>query len=81
MTIEYSEETTFWPVFNILFVLRLHNVENNAHSILIIISNDSLVSVGSVTHNHTIFPDTTFCGFPAGQVDGGRVRRRSVAHQ
>ena len=66
VTVKDSEETTFGPIFNVLLVLRLHNIEDYTDSVFIVISNNALVSVGSVAHNDSVLSYTAFCWFPAG---------------
>ena len=49
MTIEDSEEADLWP-FNVqvCFALWLEDVENDRDPVLIVLSNDALVRVGSI---------------------------------
>jgi len=49
MPIKHTEEADLWPLnVNIGFVLGLKNVENDAHSVFIVVSYDALVGVGSI---------------------------------
>ena len=57
MAIKDAKEADLGPLnIQILFALRLQNVENNGDSVLIIITNDTLISIGSVRFdNATLF--------------------------
>jgi len=58
VAVEYPEETYLRP-FNIevLFVLGLQNVQNYGHTVLVVVSNDALVRIGSIG-----FDDATLLG-------------------
>lgn len=64
MAIEDTEETALRPVCNIFLCWRLHNVENNANSILIVVSDDALVGIGSISHDVPILTNTALSWFP-----------------
>lgn len=49
MSIEDSKKADLGPLdIDMVFILWLQYVENNADSIFIVVSDDSLVSVGSI---------------------------------
>jgi len=49
MAIKHSEEADLWPLnFDVAFVFRLENIKDNAYSILVVVSNNTLVGVGCV---------------------------------
>jgi hypothetical protein len=54
MSIIYCKETASRPLIN-LFKLWFNNIEYYAYSILIIVSNNALMGVGSIAAHHTIF--------------------------
>jgi uncharacterized membrane protein YhaH (DUF805 family) len=56
MTVENAEEGTFWPVIAFL-VRRFHNVQNDGYSILIVVSDDALVSVCCISRDDAILAD------------------------
>ena len=47
MPIKDTEEGALWPVLSLPGV-RLQNIENDGDSVLVIVSNDALICVGSV---------------------------------
>jgi hypothetical protein len=53
MSIIHCEETASWPVIHI-FELWLSDIENNAHSIFIVISEHTLIGIRSVSFNNPI---------------------------
>ena len=81
MAIKYTKEAALWPVLNVFLGRRLHDIEHDADSVLVVVSDDSLVRIGSVPNYAAIFSDTAFSGLPAGKIQGCRVRRWSVAEQ
>jgi len=62
MTIIHSEERAFWP-FLFEAVLRFLNIENDWDSILIIISNYSLICICGISWNKAVFFNWTFRRF------------------
>lgn len=48
VSIENAKEGTFWPIIT-FFTGRLHNVKNDGYSVFIVVSDNSLVSIGSIT--------------------------------
>lgn len=62
MSIIDSEEGTLGPLL-VLSVLRLHNIQNNGDSVLIIRPYESLVSVCSVRSHDPVPSQTTFSSF------------------
>jgi len=59
MAIEDPEESTLWPVVT-LFTGRLHDVQDYRHSIFIIVSDHSLIGVGRIPRDDSVFPDRAF---------------------
>lgn len=60
MAIVNSEEGTFGPVLHISLVRRFHNVEDDRHSVLIVIPNNSLMRVRTISFDHSVSLDRTF---------------------
>jgi hypothetical protein len=54
MAIKNTEKGTLWPVVW-FFIWGFHYVQNNAHSVLIVVPNYSLVSVCSIASYNSIF--------------------------
>jgi hypothetical protein len=49
MAIKDTKEANLWPLnVNMSLALRLENVQDDAHPVLIVISDDPLVGVGSI---------------------------------
>ena len=65
MSIKDTKETAFGPILNFFLSWWLHNVEYNTNSIFIIISYYTLVSIGSIPHNNSIFSYTTLRWLPS----------------
>ena len=65
MTIEYSKIVDRGPssVARQLFINRLGDIEYYTDSIFIVVSIDSLVSVGSICFDESIVFERTFGGF------------------
>jgi len=55
MAVEDAEEANLWPVSFPVLVLRFENVQDYADSILVVLSYDALVSIGSICFNDTTF--------------------------
>jgi len=53
MTIKYSKEGTFWPFFSLSW-MRFQNIQNNTHSILIVVSNYPFVCICSICSHNSI---------------------------
>ena len=81
MAVKHPEERTLGPVFDFLFTRRLHDIQNDTDSVLVIISNYPLVSVRSVPQDNAVLSDTAFRWFPGWQVNVLRVEGRPVAQQ
>lgn len=81
MSIEHTEETTFWPIFNIFLGWRLHYIQHNTNPVFIIISNDALISICCISHYNTVLPNTAFCWFPAWQIKGSWVGWWSISKE
>ena len=67
--IKHSEEAALRPVGHVFFGGWLHDVEDYAHSVFIIVSDDALVSIGGIPHDVTIFANTALSGLPARQIE------------
>jgi hypothetical protein len=78
MSIKHAEKATLWPIDNIFLCWRLHNVEHNTHSVLVVVTDDSLVSVCCVAHYIPVFPYTALSRLPAGKIESSRIRRSAV---
>lgn len=76
--IEYAKEATFWPIDYILLRWWLHDVEHNAHSVLVVVTNDALIGVGGVAHYVAVFSHAALSRLPAGKIEGGWVGRSTV---
>jgi hypothetical protein len=62
MAIENSEKTDLRPLnVQVGFVLGLQNVEDNGHSIFVVISDNSLVCVGCIRLNDATLFLTCLC--------------------
>ena len=61
MTIINPEEGAFRPCF-VLSMLWFHDVQDNGDTVLIITSNETLISVGSICSNYPVSSQTTFRG-------------------
>jgi hypothetical protein len=59
MTVKYTKEGTFGPVIA-FFAGRLHNVENNCYTVLVIIAHNALVGVGTISSNYAITLSAVF---------------------
>ena len=68
VAIEYTKETALRPVFDILFGWRLHDIQYNTDSVLIVVSDDALVCVCSIAHYDPVFPNAAFCWLPTREV-------------
>ena len=59
MAVINSEEGASWPVFNLL-ELRLDNIQNNRDSIFVIIPDNTLMCICSITANNTVLLASEF---------------------
>jgi hypothetical protein len=66
--IEDTKETTLGPVCDILLGWRLHDIEDDGHTVLVVVTDDTLVRVGSISHYVTVFANAAFCRLPAREV-------------
>jgi hypothetical protein len=49
MPVEHAKKADLWPLnFDIALVFRFQNVKNYADSVLVIVSDDSLICVGCI---------------------------------
>lgn len=56
MPIKNSKETDLGPfTVQVHFILRFHNVEDDAHPVFIVLSNDTLVGICCVSFNYAAF--------------------------
>ena len=65
VTVEHSEEGALWPVFDVFLLRWLHDVQDNAYSVFVVVTDYSLVGVGCVPHYAAIFSDTALSRFPS----------------
>ena len=68
MSIKDSKEAAFGPIFNVLFGRRLHNIQNDADSVFIIVSYYALVCVGRITYDASILSNTALGGLPTWKI-------------
>ena len=81
MAIKYTKEAALWPVLNVFLGRRLHDIEHDADSVLVVVSDDSLVRIRSVPNYAAILSNTAFGGLPAWQIQGCRIWRWPIAQQ
>lgn len=81
VAVKNAEEAALWPVFDVFLGRRLHDVQHDAYSILVIVSNDALVCVCGVANYASIFADAAFGGLPARKIQSCWIRWRSVPQQ
>ena len=55
MTVEDSKEAHLGPVTLPMLVFRLKNIQDNGDSILIVLSNNTLVGICSISLNYAAF--------------------------
>ena len=61
VSVEDTKEADLWPIyFQIGFILWFQNIQDDAHSILVVVSDDSLVCVGSIWLYYSTFLLTCF---------------------
>jgi hypothetical protein len=80
MTIENAEESTFWPVVTFL-IRRLHDVKNYGDTVLIIVSDYSLISISSISRDYAILSDRALCLFKVWQLDSVWIWIRCVSKE
>jgi hypothetical protein len=68
MAIKHPEKAAFGPIINIFFRWWLHYIQNYAYSIFVVVSDDTLIGVGSVAHDESILSHAAFSWLPTGQV-------------
>ena len=81
MAVEDTKERALGPEFYVLFSRRLHDIEYDTDSVFIVVTDDSLVGVRSISNNTSVFSDTTFCWLPRRKIQRKRIRRWSVTKQ
>ena len=60
MAIEHTEETYLRPLdVKVLLVFRLQNIQNYGHTILVVVSNYTLVSIRCIRLNDTTLFSTS----------------------
>ena len=74
VTIIHCEERAFRPWGEMRFVRRTSHVQNDGDSILVVVPNDALVGVGSVSSHNSISFKRAFWGFKVRQLQLLRVR-------
>ena len=62
MPVKHSKEANLWPL-NVQFslALGLKNIKNDTDAIFVVLTNNALVSVGSITFNDSTFLSAGFC--------------------
>lgn len=78
VAVENSEETALRPLLYVLLVRRLHDVEHDTDSVLVVVSDDALVRVGCVAHYEAILTNRALGGLPTRQVESSRIGRSTV---
>lgn len=81
VAIEDAEKATLGPVLHVLLVGRLHDIEHYADPVLVIITDNALIGVRSITHNEAIFAHAAFGRLPAGQIQERRIWRLLTSQQ
>lgn len=81
VAVENAEEGALGPVFDVLFAWRLHDVEDDADSVLVVVSDDALVGVRCVADDWAVLTNTALGGFPLRKIDGRWVHRWIVRQQ
>jgi len=81
MSVEDAEKGAFGPDVHVFFGWRLHNIQNDADTVFVVVTDDSLVGVCSVPHYTSVFTDRTLGWLPCWQVQAQRVWRCTVAQQ
>ena len=69
VSIKDSEEAALWPILDILLGLRLHDIEDDADPVFVVVSDDALVCVGSIADDMTGLPDAALGWFPEWKMD------------
>ena len=72
MSIKYGEEGTLGPPFA-LFLRWLLHVQHDRHSVFIVVSYYTLVSIGSICFHDAILLDRELGGLEVGQLDMGQL--------
>ena len=63
MAIEDSKEANLWPLGGqVLFWLGLENVQNDGDSVFVVVSDDTLIGVGSIWFDHATLLLGGLCG-------------------
>lgn len=78
MTIKNSEECTFRPIIA-FFTRRFHYIQNYWHSILIVISNYSLICICWITTNYPVFSHWALCLLKVRKLNCIRIWIRSIS--
>ena len=60
MSVINCEERTSRPIVNLL-ELRLYDIEYDGDSVLVVVSNHTLMRVGSIGHHYTVFFGRVLC--------------------
>ena len=78
MAIKDAKKTALGPVYHVFLRGRLHDVEDYADSIFIVVANNPLVGVSGISHDVSVLPDAALGGFPTRQIEGRRVWRGTI---
>lgn len=81
VAVEDAEEGTFWPVFNVLFAWGLHDVEHDADTVFVVVTDDTLVCVCCVADDGAVLANAAFGGLPLGKVDRNWVHWWVIGQQ
>lgn len=78
MTVENSKEAHLRPFTIPLFVLGLQNIQDNTDSVLVVFSNDTLVSISGICLHDSAFFIWCLSDFMIFELEGLRVERYGV---
>lgn len=78
MTIEDAKERALGPIHYVFFCGWLHNVQDNTNSVLVVITDNSLICVGCVPHDVSVFSHTALGRLPAWQIQRGWIWRWAI---
>jgi hypothetical protein len=81
VTIENSKETNLWPfdAARELFVLWLQDVQDDRHTVFIVLPNDPLISIGSIRFNVATFFGACLRWLMVLQEDSFRVEQWGIS--
>ena len=81
VAIKYSEKAAFRPISNILLGWWLHDIEDNTYPILVIVSDNPLIGIGSISHDVSIFTHTALGWLPHWQIESIWIWRGTISEE